>query len=110
MTSKLNVLVTGATGQQGGAVVRALLSKGHRVKALTRRPDSDGARQLASTGAEVVAGDLSDAAAIAKASSGIDTMFLMGNSYEAGFEEETRQGIIAADAAKAAGVGHLIYS
>jgi uncharacterized protein YbjT (DUF2867 family) len=37
-------------------------------------------------------------------------MFLMGNSYEAGMEEETRQGILAADAAKAAGVGHLIYS
>ena len=37
-------------------------------------------------------------------------MFLMGNSYEAGAKEETRQGIIAAEAAKAAGVGHLIYS
>ncbi|TIT46336.1 MAG: NmrA/HSCARG family protein, partial [Mesorhizobium sp.] len=40
----------------------------------------------------------------------VDTMFLMGNSYEAGLEEETRLGILAADAAKTAGVGHLIYS
>ncbi|WP_292645110.1 NmrA family NAD(P)-binding protein, partial [Mesorhizobium sp.] len=50
MTTKRRVLVTGVTGQQGGAVARALLSSGHRVKALTRRPDSDAARQLASAG------------------------------------------------------------
>jgi uncharacterized protein YbjT (DUF2867 family) len=110
MTTKRTVLVTGATGQQGGAVARALLSRGHRVTALTRKPDSDAARRLASAGADVVAGDLGDAASIVKAASGVDTMFLMGNSYEAGFDEETRQGINAADAAKAAGIGHLIYS
>jgi uncharacterized protein YbjT (DUF2867 family) len=110
MTSKRSILVTGATGQQGGAVTRALLSRGHRVKALTRKPDSDPARQLAAAGAEVVAGDLADAASIVQAAKDVDTMFLMGNSYEAGLEEETRQGILAADAAKAAGIGHLIYS
>ncbi|MET3582108.1 uncharacterized protein YbjT (DUF2867 family) [Mesorhizobium robiniae] len=110
MTTKRSILVTGATGQQGGAVARALLSRGHRIKALTRRPDSDAARQLASAGAEIVAGDLGDTAAVVKAAKDVDTMFLMGNSYEAGMEEETRQGILAADAAKAAGVGHLIYS
>ncbi|BAB54033.1 NmrA/HSCARG family protein [Mesorhizobium japonicum] len=110
MTSKRSILVTGATGQQGGAVARALLSRGHRVKALTRKPDSDAARQLAAAGAEVVAGDLADAASIVQAAKDVDTMFLMGNSYEAGLEEETRQGILAADAAKAAGIGHLIYS
>lgn len=110
MSTRRSVLVTGATGQQGGAVARALLSRGHHVKALTRKPDGDAARRLASEGADIVVGDLGDAAAVAKAASGVDTMFLMGNSYEAGIEEETRQGIIAADAAKAAGVGHLIYS
>lgn len=110
MTTKRSVLVTGATGQQGGAVVRALLSRGHRVKALTRKPDSNTARQLASAGADVVAGDLGDAASVVKAASDVDTMFLMGNSYEVGTKEEPRQGIIAADAAKTAGVGHLIYS
>ncbi|MDK1388572.1 NmrA/HSCARG family protein [Sinorhizobium sp. 8-89] len=110
MSTKRNVLVTGATGQQGGAVAHSLLARGHRVKALTRKPDSDAARQLASAGADVVAGDLGDAASIVRAAGGVDTMFLMGNSYEAGTEEETRQGIIAADAAKTAGVGHLIYS
>ncbi|TIU18053.1 MAG: NmrA/HSCARG family protein, partial [Mesorhizobium sp.] len=88
----------------------ALLSSGHRVKALTRRPDSDAARQLASAGVEIVASDLGDTASVVKAAKDVDTMFLMGNSYEAGIAEETRQGIVAADAAKAAGVGHLIYS
>ncbi|CCV12537.1 NmrA/HSCARG family protein [Mesorhizobium sp. STM 4661] len=110
MTTKRSVLVTGATGQQGGAVARALLSRGHRVKALTRKPDSEAARQLAPAGVEIVAGDLGDMASVVKAAKDVDTMFLMGNSYEAGMEEETRQGILAADAAKAAGVGHLIYS
>lgn len=110
MASKRNILVTGATGQQGGAVARALLSRGHRVKALTRKPDSEAARQLALAGAEIVAGDLADTASVVRAAKDVDTMFLMGNSYEAGMQEETRQGIIAADAAKAAGVGHLIYS
>jgi uncharacterized protein YbjT (DUF2867 family) len=110
MATKRRVLVTGATGQQGGAVARALLSRGHRVKALTRKPDSDAAWQLASAGADVVTGDLGDGASVLEATGDVDTMFLMGNSYEAGTEEESRQGIIAADAAKAAGVGHLIYS
>jgi uncharacterized protein YbjT (DUF2867 family) len=110
MSTKRSVLVTGATGQQGGAVARALLSRGHSVKALTRKPDSDAARQLNSKGAIVVAGDLGDAASIQKAARDVDAMFLMGNVNETGTEEETRQGIIAADAAKAAGVGHLIYT
>ncbi|MBX5100375.1 NmrA/HSCARG family protein [Rhizobium lentis] len=110
MSNGRRVLVTGATGQQGGAVVRALAARGHRVRAISRRPDSEAAKRLAAAGVEVVAGDLDDAASVTKAATGVDTMFLMGNSYEAGTEAETRQGITAADAAKAAGVGHLIYS
>ena len=110
MSIKRTVLVTGATGQQGGAVARALLSRGHRVKALTRKPDSDAARRLASAGAELVTGDLGDAASILRAARGVDAMFLMGDSTEAGTKEETRQGLIAAEAARDAGVGHLVYS
>jgi uncharacterized protein YbjT (DUF2867 family) len=110
MTTKRHVLVTGATGQQGGAVAAALLSRGHRVTALTRKPDGEAARRLASAGAEIRAGDLGDGDSVRQAARGVDTMFLMGNSYEAGTEEETRQGIIAADAVKGAGIGHLIYS
>lgn len=110
MSNRRSVLVTGATGQQGGAVVRALIARGHRVRAISRKPDSDGAKRLAAAGVEVVAGNLDDGASIVRAARGVDTMFLMGSSYEAGTEAETRQGILAADAAKAAGIGHLIYS
>ncbi|MGR9373158.1 NmrA/HSCARG family protein [Rhizobium leguminosarum] len=110
MSNTRSVLVTGATGQQGGAVVRALIARGHRVKAISRRPESDGAKRLAAAGVEVVAGNLDDGASVATAAEGVDAMFLMGNSYEAGTDAETRQGIAAADAAKAAGIGHLIYS
>ena len=110
MSTKRSVLVTGATGQQGGAVARALLSRGHRVKALTRKPDSETAQRLMSAGADIVTGDLGDAVSVLKAARGVDTVFLMGNANEAGPKEETHQGIIAAEAAKDAGVGHLIYS
>jgi uncharacterized protein YbjT (DUF2867 family) len=110
MSNTRSVLVTGATGQQGGAVVRALIARGHRVKAISRRPESDGAKRLAAAGVEVVAGNLDDGASVAAAAEGVDAMFLMGNSYEAGTDAETRQGIAAADAAKAAGISHLIYS
>ena len=109
MSNIRTILVSGATGQQGGAVARALAARGHRVKGLTRRPDSDAARRLAATGVEVVAGNLDDKASVVQAAKGVDTMYLMGNSYEAGIEAETRQGIIAADAAREAGIGHLIY-
>src|SRR5260370_39243473 len=97
MSTKRSVLVTGATGQQAGAVARALLSRGHRVKALTRKPDSDAARQLMSAGADLSAGGLGDLAAGLKAARGVAHVFLVGNSNEVGTEEETRQGIIAAE-------------
>jgi uncharacterized protein YbjT (DUF2867 family) len=109
MSNTRTILVSGATGQQGGAVARALAARGHHVRALTRRPDGDSARRLAASGIEVVVGDLDDRASVVKAAKGVDTMYLMGNSYEAGIEAETRQGIAAADAAKEAGIGHLIY-
>src|SRR3984893_7153443 len=110
MSTKRSVLVTGATGQQGGAVARALLARGHRVRALTRKPDSDAVRRLMFAGADLVTGELGDTVSVLRAASGVGTMFLMGNSNEVGTEEESRQGIIAAEAAKDAGVGHLIYS
>ena len=84
MSTKRSVLVIGATGQQGGAVARALLSRGHRVRALTRKPDSDAARQLTSAGAELVTGDLGDATSVLKAASGVGTMFLMGTATRPG--------------------------
>jgi uncharacterized protein YbjT (DUF2867 family) len=110
MSRQMSVLVTGATGQQGGAVARALLAEGFHVRALTRKPDGPSARQLAVQGAEIVVGDLNSPQTIRAAARGADAMFLMGNFYEAGEAGEIQQGIAAAEAAKAAGVGHLIYS
>ena len=54
------VLVTGATGRQGGAVIRHMLPKGWRLRALTRNPASDTAKELALQGVEVAQGDLED--------------------------------------------------
>jgi uncharacterized protein YbjT (DUF2867 family) len=109
MASKRTVLVTGSTGKQGGAVARALLSRGHNVRALTRKPDSVEARQLAEKGAELVEGDLADGESLKRAAVGVDTVYAMGTPFLSGLGAEVQQGIAIAVAAKAAGVGHLIY-
>ncbi|MDB5540215.1 MAG: NmrA-like family protein [Devosia sp.] len=110
MSVSRTVLVTGASGQQGHAVAEALLAGGHKVLAFTRNPDSATIQGLVAKGAEVRIGDFEDGAGFAPAAQGADTAFLMGSPIERGVEAETRQGIVAADAIKAAGVGHLIYS
>ncbi len=107
---KLTVLVTGATGNQGGALTRALLRRGHHVRALTRRPDSPAAVELKRLGAEIVSGDFDDPDSLAQAAKDVDTVFALSTPYEAGVDAETRQGINVADAAKAAGAKHLIYT
>lgn len=110
MTDTKLVLVTGATGQQGGAVARALLSGGHRVRGLTRNPESGAAKALAALGGEMVAGDFGDADSLVAAAAGVDAVFAMGTPFEAGMEAEVAQGIALVDAAVAAGVGHFVYT
>src|SRR4051794_17154153 len=109
MTQKLVVVVTGATGKQGGAVVKSLLERGHTVRAVTRNPDSATARELASAGVTLVRASLEDTAALRKALEGATSLFAMTTPFEGGVQAETRQGVSAADAAKAAGV-HLVYT
>lgn len=109
MSQPLTVLVTGATGKQGGAVARLLLSKGHSVHALTRKPESAAARQLVSLGAQVFPGDLTDRASLHRALAGTQVAFGMSTPFEAGMQAETQQGITLADAAKEAQV-HLLYT
>ena len=109
MTTPLTVLVSGATGNQGGAVAQALLAKGHKVRALTRNIESPAANRLAAQGAEVQQGNFDDANRLTKALKGIDTFYLMGSPMEVGPEGESKQGIALANAAKSAGVGHLVY-
>jgi uncharacterized protein YbjT (DUF2867 family) len=104
------ILVSGATGQQGGAVVRNLLEWGFTVRALTRDADKAAARELADLGTEVVSGDLEDRASIERVLDGVYGVFSVQQFMETGVEGEVRQGVLFADAAKAAGVEHLVYS
>ena len=104
------VLVTGATGSQGGSVVQALLAQGHQVRGMTRNADSPAAKQLRQQGVEVVAGDFTDPDSLVRAASGVDTIFTMTTPFEEGVNAETAQGIAITNAAKEAGVGHLVYS
>jgi uncharacterized protein YbjT (DUF2867 family) len=110
MSGKLNVLVTGATGKQGGHLVRELLTRGHSVRALTRKPDSPGAAALAKRGVTIVPGDLEDQGSLERAARGVDTIFAMSTPYEGGDKTEIREGINIVRAASAVGVSHLVYS
>jgi uncharacterized protein YbjT (DUF2867 family) len=108
MTQELTVVVTGSTGKQGGAVARGLLERGHKVRAVTRDPNSSRAKSLASAGATLVAASLEDTAALTKALEGATSLFAM-TTPAGGTDAETRQGVAAADSAKAAGV-HLVFT
>lgn len=104
------VLVTGATGQQGGGLARLLLRRGHHVRAVSRKPDSTAANELRKLGAEVVAGDLGDRASIERAAKGVDVAYLVATPYEQGAAAETRFGKTGLDAVHAAGVPYVVYS
>jgi uncharacterized protein YbjT (DUF2867 family) len=109
MGKKLAVVVTGATGQQGGAVVKSLLERGHEVRAVTRGTDFAKTRELANAGVTVVRASLEDTAALTKALEGATSLFAMTTPFGGGTQAETRQGVSAANAAKAAGV-HLVFT
>jgi uncharacterized protein YbjT (DUF2867 family) len=109
MAQKLTVVATGSTGKQGGAVARGLLERGHKVRAVTRDPNSSQAKSLANAGATLVTASLEDTVAITKALQGATSLFAMTTPLEGGTQAETRQGVSAADAAKAAGV-HLVFN
>lgn len=100
------VLVTGATGNQGGAAARHLLSSGWRVRALVRDEGTPAAVALAAAGAGLVRGDLDDRASIEAAARGVYGIF----SVQSANDNEIAQGKNVADAAKATGVQHLVYS
>ena len=104
------VLVTGATGRQGGAVLRHLLEQGLPVRALTRRPDDPAAHALAAAGVEIAAGDMEDQASLERAMGGVHGVYSVQDFWSSGAAREVRQGINVADAAAASGVAHLVYS
>jgi len=104
------ILVSGATGQQGGSVAWSLLGRGFGVRALTRDPDKSEARELSDLGAEQVDGDLEDSSSIERVLDGVHGVFSVQQIMESGVGGEVRQGIQITDAAKAAGVEHYVYS
>jgi uncharacterized protein YbjT (DUF2867 family) len=114
MTDKQTIAVVGATGQQGGGLAHAILTDPEAeftVRAITRNPDSDKAKQLAELGAEVVQADLDDEASLAKALEGAYGAFLVTNFWEhMSPEREYDQARNLAGAAKTAGVRHAIWS
>jgi uncharacterized protein YbjT (DUF2867 family) len=104
------IVVAGATGKQGGAVARSLLDGGFRVRGLTRNQQKPEAQALADQGAEVVQGDMEDRSSMDRVLEGAYGVFSVQNFWETGYDGEVQQGKTVAEAAKAAGVEHLVYS
>jgi uncharacterized protein YbjT (DUF2867 family) len=103
------IAVVGATGQQGGAVARALLDAGASVRALVRDPAR--ATDLADRGAELVRADLADPGSLRSAFTGAQRVFAMTTPFgEGGPDAEVQQGTAVVDAAADAGVEHLVYN
>ncbi|GAA2151967.1 MULTISPECIES: NmrA family NAD(P)-binding protein [Glycomyces] len=111
------VLVTGATGTQGGATARALLAAGQRVRAFVRDPAASAAQALAVAGAELVRGDMGDRTSLDAAMHGVDGVFSVqptigypGTPTGFTIDDELRAGRNVADAAAAAGVRSFVYA
>src|SRR5215204_984674 len=108
------IAVVGATGVQGGGLARAILadpSGGFSVRAITRDPSKDNAKALAAKGAEVVSANIDDVESLKKAFAGAHGVFGVTNFWEHfSAEKEKTQAKNIADAAKAAGVKHVIWS
>ena len=103
------IVVTGATGLQGGAVARHLLKEGWQVRGLTRNAESKQTQVLAAMGAEVVQGDMNDPVSLRPAFEGAYGVYSLQNPYIGGPEAEVRQGKNVGDVAKEAGVQHFVY-
>ncbi|MEU1867790.1 NmrA/HSCARG family protein [Streptomyces gardneri] len=115
--TRKTVVVVGATGLQGRAVTRHLLRDGWQVRALTRDPDGTQAIALAQAGAEVVRARMEDVDSLTAAAEGAWGLFSVqptvgspGTAPEFTAEDEVRWGVNVAEAAHAAGIGHLVFT
>jgi uncharacterized protein YbjT (DUF2867 family) len=108
--SQQTILVTGATGAQGGSVARQLLARGRfAVRAFTRKPDSPAAQALRAAGAEIAQGDLADRASIRTALAGAHGVFGVTNFWEH-FDREAEHGRNLVDAVAGSEVDHFVFS
>ena len=110
MTSDRTILITGVTGNQGGAVAQALKGTGFHLRGLTRKPDSQRAEVLTREGIEVVKGDLDDEVSLRRALASAWGVFGVQNAGEAGVEREEEQGKRLATLAREAGVEQYVYT
>ena len=114
MADKKIIAVIGSTGTQGGGLVRAILADpngGFAVRAITRDPNKDSAKALAAKGAEVVSANLDEVESLKKAFAGAHGVYAVTNFWEHfSAEKEKAQAKNIAEAAKAAGVKHVIWS
>ena len=114
MADKKIIAVLGSTGSQGGGLCRAILADsagGFACRAVTRDPSKDKAQDLKRQGAEVVQGDLDDVESLKKAFAGAHGVYAVTNFWEHfSGEKEKAQAKNIAEAAKAAGVKHVIWS
>ena len=104
------ILVTGATGNQGGAIAHQLLSSGCRVRAMTRNPQSAGSKALAAMGAELVKGDFDDPESLEYALKGVWGAYSVQNTWMAGVAAEEEYGKRFAEIARKMDIGHFVYS
>ncbi|MEO1039558.1 MAG: NmrA/HSCARG family protein [Pseudomonadota bacterium] len=104
------VVVAGATGSQGGAVVRRLLERGHTVRALTRNRTQPAAIELASAGAEVIEADLMRPDTLIPALEGAGGVFSVQDFLEAGVDAEVEMGLNFTAAIGRSGIDHVVYS
>lgn len=104
------VLVLGASGGQGGAVVDALLARGRKVRALLRDRAGRSAYRLAEQGVDVVAGSFEDTESLVVAMQGVSGVFALTTPFEAGVHAEVSQGRAIVTAARRAQVPHLLFS
>lgn len=106
---KRTIVVTGATGLQGGAVVRHLLANKWHVRAVTRNPASKPSQALSALGAEVVQGDMAEPRTLVPIFTGACGLFSVQNPVLSGIEEEIHQGKNVAMVAKQSGIEHIVY-
>lgn len=107
---KKTIVVAGATGQQGGAVLASLAGKGFHLKGLTRKTDSAAAKALADKGVELVRADFDDEASLRAALAGAWGAFAVQTMLERGVEGEEEQGKRFARVAREAGVQRFVYT
>ena len=108
--SEAIILVSGVTGNQGGATARHLLANGWPVRGLTRDARKPAALAFAEQGVEIVEGHFDDRASLDRVLKGVYAVFSVQSGFEAGLEAEERWGKAFADAAQAAAVQHFVYS